>query len=114
MSLPVGVDVSRLIARIRSRRALALDPLYDGQKIGDRTGEAIEFRHHKHVASADKVDSRFELCAWGDRRDLLGEDLLGARGAKLSLLSHEAGDLLDGACSGVSNDHGAVSYHWRT
>jgi hypothetical protein len=36
---------------------------------------------------------------------LLGENLLDASGPKVALLRLETGDLLDGACSGISNDN---------
>jgi hypothetical protein len=63
MSRPVGVAVSRFMARIRSDAPLRSILLDDGAEVRDRTREPIELRDQKHVVFAKIVQSRLNAPA---------------------------------------------------
>jgi hypothetical protein len=75
----------------------------------DRTGEPVEPGDHKHVPGAAELQGALQLRTPCDRGDALGEQLLDAVGTQGSLLRLQAGDLLGGCGSGVSDLRGSLA-----
>ncbi len=77
----------------------------DLQHVADRSREPVELRHYEHIALADEFQGGFQLRPLPDARNLFLEDPLDTGRAQLAVLRLKAGDLFNGGCSGVTDDH---------
>ncbi len=93
------------------RDALPVEPGDDLQQVRHRAGEAVELRHHEHVALAHEVERGLKLRPGRDAGHLFGEGALDAGRREVAGLSLETGDLFRGRRPGVSDDHGPAPFN---
>ena len=107
MSLPVALLVSNgLAAEVQHPEPGpsildGLKTLHYLPQANCRAGQSIHLRDDKRIAPAHVAQRAFKFCAFGDRRDLLLENLDATRRLKIADLSLEFGFLFCGGGAGI-------------
>ena len=117
INLPVAVPVSSGCAPGHGQHPqddpLGFEPGDDLQQVADRPRQPVQLGHGEGVALADVIQRLFKLLTLGDRRHLLGENLIAPGGPKLALLGFQTGDLGERGCPRVSHQHGNCCLTWN-